>query len=1087
MALSVNHKKVATAPDDTSDPTKVLQADWNDTHDIIGFGDAAEKNVGTIAGTVAEGNHNHDGIYEIAGTSASNMGTHEGNSDPHLGYLNTTRADALYTPLSHNSDTNNPHSVTKSQVGLSDVDNISASNLRDRSTHTGEQASSTITNFNLEVDSLIADGMLDHVGLSDPHTQYLTEIDAATAYANINHIHETGNLVIVSKTPSDNEYSSVSAAIDDIKNNRTRFPDIASSTKRYLIQVRPGEFIEPPMSIPAFVYVSGNDPWNSAIIKTNDVNSNFITLEANSGLFNIAVSGPTLATKSAIIQTTSGTTKIYWVNIKEGSYGVTLAPVSGVARCHCIGVVTDGPTVMNRLFNCDNPVGAGVFILMQSGPMVTTWTGSDPSAIYVKSNGASPPRASATIDLCQFRGNAPSGQILSSIYADNGALVRGISTSFAGATSLTNQAIAIRIGSTDTGSYKTKVDMHGSQIKPGGHTYDIKIDSPTAICSFSGVATESTISVATGAVFVANFSDTSSGKLGQVILGELWIGDKNVQTPLASYIQADKNTGIIEGGELSRGRASQVIDIGGLATGATATGLTNDATVYTANITLDGTLKVVSIIGSDAQTITALLSEINTDLSTSGVAELYNGNIRISSNYHGIESSLSISDIDLFSNISGFISITQKTQLEVLVNAGSAFIDTPTGLKLIRWNQSYVDCPNAEEKIRIYVNSNSTILTSNVGIDKTANIQLGEVGTNSYDIRYLFDLSVRLPQFRPKLYEYFEKVIGPINISGGIVSVNATNQLGLDVTDSEFFVTEEELFTTGGTEIEMIIWHRDGAGGWNSTKSTSLDNLTYDDGSGVLATMFDGKYRRDVILAGVNYGGTEYHVVIGQEQFDSVVESINNPVIPTTISEHACRLAAIIIQKASPTIDSILDQRPRIGQQAAASSGIINHNDMVGRDSVNAHSQYQLVSEKNNPNGYVGLDGSSKIDSTFLQLSELAPSDVSASTGSAGVSNTISKSDHKHNISVGTPISIGSSNNSGSESSLSRSDHTHSHGNQVGGLLHSDVIASGASGFMSGSDKNKLDNITFSGLTKITVGITEPISPSIGDLWIDTN
>lgn len=45
----------------------------------------------------------------------------------------------------HVADTTNPHSVTKSQVGLGSVDNVSAASLRDRSTHTGTQSLSTIS------------------------------------------------------------------------------------------------------------------------------------------------------------------------------------------------------------------------------------------------------------------------------------------------------------------------------------------------------------------------------------------------------------------------------------------------------------------------------------------------------------------------------------------------------------------------------------------------------------------------------------------------------------------------------------------------------------------------------------------------------------------------------------------------------------------------------------------------------------------------------------------------------------------------------------------------------------------------------
>lgn len=53
---------------------------------------------------------------------------------------------------SHTSNTSNPHVVTKSQVGLSSVDDISAANLRDRSTHTGNQAIATIAGLQPSLD-----------------------------------------------------------------------------------------------------------------------------------------------------------------------------------------------------------------------------------------------------------------------------------------------------------------------------------------------------------------------------------------------------------------------------------------------------------------------------------------------------------------------------------------------------------------------------------------------------------------------------------------------------------------------------------------------------------------------------------------------------------------------------------------------------------------------------------------------------------------------------------------------------------------------------------------------------------------------
>jgi hypothetical protein len=47
----------------------------------------------------------------------------------------------------------------------------------------------------------------------------------------------------------------------------------------------------------------------------------------------------------------------------------------------------------------------------------------------------------------------------------------------------------------------------------------------------------------------------------------------------------------------------------------------------------------------------------------------------------------------------------------------------------------------------------------------------------------------------------------------------------------------------------------------------------------------------------------------------------------------------------------------------------------------------------------------------------------------------------------------------GTSNKVARADHVHAHGDQSGGSLHSAVIAAGASGFMTGADKTKLDNI----------------------------
>lgn len=89
-----------------------------------------------------------------------------------------------------------------------------------------------------------------------------------------------------------------------------------------------------------------------------------------------------------------------------------------------------------------------------------------------------------------------------------------------------------------------------------------------------------------------------------------------------------------------------------------STGLTNDATVYTATILINGAFTYpVSVVGSSAQTIGALIAEIQADVSAATVA-LVGGKIRITSNSPGDGSAVFISDTDLFSSLTNFVNIT---------------------------------------------------------------------------------------------------------------------------------------------------------------------------------------------------------------------------------------------------------------------------------------------------------------------------------------------------------------------------------------------------------------------------------------------
>ena len=107
-------------------------------------------------------------------------------------------------------------------------------------------------------------------------------------------------------------------------------------------------------------------------------------------------------------------------------------------------------------------------------------------------------------------------------------------------------------------------------------------------------------------------------------------------------------------------QGKQTLNFGGLALGASATGLANDATAYTMTVTVDGVAIPVSVVGSAAQTFTTLVAEINTDLGASATAAIVAGNIVITSASYGTLSTVTTVDGTLLATTTGFVSISAQ-------------------------------------------------------------------------------------------------------------------------------------------------------------------------------------------------------------------------------------------------------------------------------------------------------------------------------------------------------------------------------------------------------------------------------------------
>jgi len=175
----------------------------------------------------------HEGAA-TAGEIATAISNHEAAANPHPTY--ETSAEAQAKVDAHANLTNNPHAVTKTQVGLSNVDNTSdvnkpistatqtALNLKyDASNPSGYQTSAQVTTSvngaittheaavnphpGYATDSDLTSGLAGkentgvaaglvstHESALDPHPQYLTSTEGNAAYAPLSHTHALSDI-----------------------------------------------------------------------------------------------------------------------------------------------------------------------------------------------------------------------------------------------------------------------------------------------------------------------------------------------------------------------------------------------------------------------------------------------------------------------------------------------------------------------------------------------------------------------------------------------------------------------------------------------------------------------------------------------------------------------------------------------------------------------------------------------------------------------------------------------------------------------------------------------------------------------------
>jgi pectin methylesterase-like acyl-CoA thioesterase len=420
----------------------------------------------------------------------------------------------------------------------------------------------------------------------------------------------------------------------------------------------------------------------------------------------------------------------------------------------------------------------------------------------------------------------------------------------------------------------------------------------------------------------------------------------------------------------------------------------------------------------------------------------------------------------------GSLTKSSPNSLVLIIGAGTGYTNL-TNLVYNEWSAGTIELPQ-NSTVYIFLTTNNIISSNAAFPNSDINIILGQVSTNATSIIYIQNTPLNSVHWSNHMSNMVRQALGPIYVSGSQVS-ESTIQLQLMVTQGVYYYSTNEFNPGGSDPITFTVYYRSGVSGTYTAiiGQTSVPTDFYDDGTGFLATLPDTKYTKHLLCL---LGGPEesYALIYSQNYYDSDTLAVAGglPLLPSFITSAFVKVVSIIVQEGTVGIISFVDERPRIGFASSSTTGTITvHGDLIGLG-ADDHPQYLLTTggtmtgdlnlgESNivNPGLYDGFDVSDHaLRHAFGAVDGLSPAldenimDISDSVASAGSNNAL----------------------------IPRADHVHAHGNRGGGSLHVDVIAAGASGFMTGDDKTKLDGIV-AGATNTTLADEAPANTTKSD------
>jgi hypothetical protein len=381
------------------------------------------------------------------------------------------------------------------------------------------------------------------------------------------------------------------------------------------------------------------------------------------------------------------------------------------------------------------------------------------------------------------------------------------------------------------------------------------------------------------------------------------------------------------------------------------------------------------------------------------------------------------------------------------------------------WNATSLTLP-ASSAVYVYFNTSGTLVSNGTRPATDENILLGRVITSASAILYIEKAPLDAHHSGNNFSNLLRDALGPLFVSGCLVSESGTRQL--DVTAGIYYFSMNKYSPAGASPITFDYFYESASPGVYTrvASQTTISNSQYDDGSGTLASLPSNKYAKHLLLT-VGGPSEKYLVIYPNAYYDTLAEAENAPLqtTPSFIKDSFVRVASIVVKQGTSAIQSIIDERPRVGFASSSTVGGVTSHSALSDLSNDDHTQYTLVSGARAFTGNVNMGG--------FQITNVGNVD--------GVDVSAHASRHLPNggdpLTTGAPSNIGTANAEGTANALARQDHVHAHGAQTDGTLHAEATGSVA-GFMSTADKSKLDSVSNAELSYLS-GVTSTIQTQI--------